>query len=103
MKTHMQIVSDIDALKRAVESLRSEGHQILSARVHCHQQPEIHVREPFVLHAFDGLYLKFESAGYRHWGAQHLGCEIVWVTPQPLPGYPPQHFHPQEERTAHHG
>lgn len=103
MKTPAQIDLEILALTRAVSTLLSAGVEILSARVSCHDQPQIHLRTAPPAEFDQGQYITCDQDGFTHRAVQHHGCELVWITPQLLPGQPPRQFSSHQERTQHHG
>lgn len=99
-----QIESDIDALRTAVADLRAAGAEILSARVVCDGQPEIHLYSAPTFDAAVESYVKSTSGDCTHRALQYRGCELVWITPIPTPGQPPRQFSPlNDARTSHHG
>lgn len=91
-----QIESDIDALRTAVADLRAAGAEILSARVVCDGQPEIHLYSAPNFNASRESYVKSESGDCTHRALQYRGCELVWITPTPTPGQAPRQFSPME-------
>lgn len=94
-----QIEADIDALRIAVDALRVAGAEILSARVVCDGQPEIHLYSaPTLDDASVESYIKSTSGDCTHRALQYRGCELVWITPIPIPmpGQPPRQFSPME-------
>lgn len=99
-----QIESDIDALRTAVADLRATGAEILSARVVCDGQPEIHLYSaPMLINSSCPSYVKSESGDCTHRAMQYRGCELVWITPIPMPGQAPRQFPPLNNiRTPHH-
>ncbi|MBN9695301.1 MAG: hypothetical protein J0L85_05830 [Zoogloea sp.] len=103
MKTPAQVELEILVLARAVSALLSAGVEILSARVSCHDQPQIHLRTAPPAEFDQAQYITFAQDGLTHRAVQHQGCELVWITPQPLPGQPPKQILPHHERTQHHG
>lgn len=100
-----QIEADIDALRTAVADLRAAGAEILSARVVCDGQPEIHLYSaPTVGDASGESYVKSDCGDCTHRALQYRGCELVWITPIPMPGQLPRQFPPLNNiRTLHHG
>lgn len=100
-----QIEADIDALRTAVADLRATGAEILSARVVCDGQPEIHLYSaPTLDDASVESYVKSTSGDCTHRALQYHGCELVWITPIPTPGQAPRQFLPLNNiRTLHHG
>lgn len=98
------IEADIDALRTAVADLRAAGAEILSARVVCDGQPEIHLYSAPTLDDTVESYVKSTSGDCTHRALQYRGCELVWITPIPTPGHAPRQFPPLNNiRTLHHG
>lgn len=104
MKSPASLDADIDAMRRAVASLRASGVEILSAEVTGHTAPCIHVLEHPEITCLQARYTKALFNGSHHYAVPYCGCEVVWISPpvvaQPATVFPPLN---QTERTAHHG
>lgn len=101
MKTPAALDADIDAMRRAVASLRAAGVEILSAEVTGLSAPCIHVLEHPDITCLQARYTKALFNGSHHYAVPYQGCEVVWISP-PVVAQPATVFLPLNERTVHH-
>lgn len=100
MKTPAALDADIDAMRRAVASLRAAGAEILSAEVTGLSAPCIHVLEHPDITCLQARYTKALFNGSHHYAVPYQGCEVVWISP-PVVAQPATVFHSITERTTH--
>lgn len=99
MKPLDAIIADIDTLRHAVEALRSDGVEILSAEVSTvSASPSIHVVDHPAVRRMPGRYTHDRVAGSEIHAVPYLGCQVVWLDPSPIPG----HMATFDNRSTHH-